>query len=138
MFATIETNGATHIAIHIPREGADKTLPALAALLEKNAVFIKQGYQELTTVKPAMNILLGNTFRLEQYGLEVELQVPESDAAPSPDFVIASPEVFTSNAKALAKKAEELSAVRKELDYVKSENERMKRQVEEIANPASA
>lgn len=135
MFATIETNGATHIAIHIPRDGADKTLPALAALLENNAVFIKQGYQEMGTVKPSMNILLGDKFRLEQYGVEIELQIPESNAAPSPDFVIATPAAFTSNAKALAKKGEELATLRKELDYVKSENERMKRQLAEIAEP---
>lgn len=138
MFAIVETNGATHIAIHIPHEGAEKTLPALASLLERNAVFIKRGYQDMETVKPAMSILLGNTYRLEQYGVEVELQIPESNAAPSPDFVIATPAAFTSNAKALAKKAEELTALRKELDYVKSENERMKRQLAEIADPLLA
>ena len=35
MFAEIKTNGAHTIVIAIPREGADKTLPALARTLEK-------------------------------------------------------------------------------------------------------
>ncbi|MFM1799063.1 MAG: hypothetical protein RLZZ117_1341, partial [Cyanobacteriota bacterium] len=34
MFALIETNGATHIAIHIPHDGADKSIPALVGMLE--------------------------------------------------------------------------------------------------------
>ena len=136
MFAIIETNGATHIAIHIPHEGSEKNLPALAALLEKNAVFIKQTYQDLVTAKPSMSILLGDVYRIEQYGVEVQLQIPEASEAIGDGFKIASPDVFTSNAKALAKKADELSALQKELAYVKSENERMKRQLQDIAEPS--
>jgi len=44
MFAQIQTNGATHIIIHIPHEGSEKSLPQLAAMLEQNAVFIQDGY----------------------------------------------------------------------------------------------
>lgn len=45
MFAVIETNGATHIAIHVPHQGAEKSLPALARMLEENATFIRTGYR---------------------------------------------------------------------------------------------
>ena len=41
MFAVIETNGATHIAINIPMEGADRSLPALAAMLENEAAGVE-------------------------------------------------------------------------------------------------
>jgi uncharacterized Fe-S cluster-containing protein len=119
MFAIIHTNGATHIAIHVPHAGADRSLPALAAMLEQNTTFIHQGYQELKTVKPSMSISLGNEYRCENYDLE--LAVVESGAVIGDEFVIASPEVFASNAKSLKKKDEELAKLRTELSFVKSQ-----------------
>lgn len=121
MFATIKTTGATHIAIYVPHEGAEKTLPALAALLEQNAVFIMKSYQEIKTVKPEMGIVLGDEFRAEEYGVEVMVTVPERSAVINPDFKPAAPEVFTSNAAALKKKDDELGKLRTELSFVKSQ-----------------
>lgn len=123
MFATIKTNGATHIAIHVPHEGAEKTLPALAALLEQNAVFIMKGYQELKTVKPEMGIVLGDEFRTEEYGVELLVTVPDRRAVINPDFTPASPEVFASNSAALKKKDEELGKLRTEISFLKSQLE---------------
>lgn len=127
MFAIIQTNGATHIAIHVPHAGADRSLPALAAMLEQNTTFIQQGYQELKTVKPSMSISLGNEYRCENYDLE--LAVVESGAVIGDEFQIATPEVFASNAKALKRKEEEISRLRTELSFTKSQLEAANAQV---------
>lgn len=133
MFALIDTKGATHIAIHIPHEGAEKNLPALAAMLEKNAVFIRQGYQELTTVEPAMQIVLGDQHRVENYGQEMAiLAIPKAASVIGDDFVIASPKVMASHAKGLKEKDAEISRVRTELSYVKDELARARAQIDAL------
>lgn len=33
MFVTIENKGATHIAIYVPHEGSEKSLPMIACML---------------------------------------------------------------------------------------------------------
>lgn len=130
MFATIKTNGATTIAIHIPHDGADKSLPMLAAMLEQNAVFIREGYQELTTVKPVMGISLGDEFRVENYGVEaLALAIPVSDAVLSEGFVAASPEVFASAKKGIAAKDDELSKLRTKLNFTENELARAREQI---------
>ena len=127
MFAVIETNGATQIIIHIPHEGSDKSLPALARLLEQNAVFVKTGWQELSTVKPGMSISLGDSYKAAH--TEGELLVDASDAVIGDEFVNASPDVFASNAAALKKERDEISRLRSELDYTKSQLTRANEQV---------
>jgi hypothetical protein len=119
MFAIIDTKGATHIAIHIPHQGSEKTLPALAAMLEQNSVFIKQGYQEMGTIKPVMGISLGDVYRLEQYGVEIELVVPESSSVISEGFQHATPAIYTSNQKAIQTKEKEIEKLRTENNYLK-------------------
>lgn len=138
MFALIETNGASHIAIYVPHEGAEKTLPALAAMLERNATFIQQGYQELKTVQPAMSIVLGDTHRCENYGLE--LAIMPSRSVIDESFVLASPEVFVSNAKVLQKEKDESTRLRTENSFLKSEMERIKSEMASVvaANSDSA
>lgn len=139
MFATIKTNGATTIAIYIPHDGADRSLPMLAAMLEQNAVFIREGYQELTTVKPVMNITLGDEFRAESYGVEaMVLSIPASSAVLEDGFVAASPAVFVSAAKGIKAKEDELSRVRTELSFVKSELARSKEQLESALGAEAA
>lgn len=100
MFALIETNGATHIAIHVPHQGAEKTLPALAAMLEQNATFICKGWRELSTRKPTMSIVLGDRIKVED-SEEGELIVAESGAVIGDDFEHATPELFLANKKQL-------------------------------------
>lgn len=132
MFAIINTNGANHIAIHIPHQGAERSLPALAAMLEQNATFIQQGYQEMKTVKPTMSISLGDTHMLENYGVELALVIPGADSVLDESFTIAAPEVFTSNAKGIRAKEEELSKLRTELQFVKQQLEGAKGRVEQL------
>lgn len=133
MFALIDTKNATHIAIHVPHEGAEKTLPALAAMLEQNAVFIREGYQELGTVTPSMQIILGNQYRVEHYGQELMvLCVPEDKQVIGEDFVIASPAVFASAKKGLAEKEAEIGKLRTELAYVKDQLSRANAQIKAL------
>lgn len=139
MFATIKTNGATAIAIHIPHEGAEKSLPMLAAMLEQNAVFIREGYQELTIVKPAMGITLGDEFLVESYGVEgLVLTIPASEAVLSEGFVPATPQVFASCAKAVKTKEDEISRLRTELSFVKDQLTRAQQQIEALTAPEAA
>lgn len=130
MFATIDTKGATQIIINIPHEGADKSLPALARLLEQNSVFVKTGWHEFSTVKPEMNITLGDAFRVD--GSEGELQVANSDAVIGEDFVAAAPGVFVSNAAALKKERDEISRLRSELEHTKNQLARANEQIKAL------
>jgi hypothetical protein len=132
MFATIETKGATHIAIYVPHEGSEKSLPALARLLEQNAVFVNVGYNEAKTVQPSMNITLGDKFMVEGYSHD-PIAIASSECVLSDDFVIATPQVFTSNAVQKKKLEEEQSRLRSENTYLKSEIESLKSQLRELA-----
>ncbi len=128
MFVTIKTNGATHIAIHVPHLGADKTLPALAAMLEQNATFINSGYGDATIVKPTMGITLGDKF-VHEHNSETDIAVAASGAVIGEDFVTASPEVFVSNAKGMKRAKDENDRLSTENRYLKSEVERLKASV---------
>lgn len=132
MFATIETKGATHIAIYVPHEGSEKSLPALARMLEQNAVFINVGYQEAKTVQASMSITLGEKFMVEGYAHD-PIAVASSHCVLSDDFVHASPGVFTSNAAYKKKSEEEQARLRNENNYLKSEIESLKSQLKALA-----
>lgn len=133
MFAVIETKGATHIAINIPKEGADKSLPALAAMLEYNATFIQKGWRELNIVKPAMSIVLGNSYNAEDAECG-EITIQAEREALDESFHIASPEILISNKKAIAKKEEEIKRLRAELDHTKEQLRESRSQVEALTS----
>jgi hypothetical protein len=136
MFATIETNGATHILINIPHEGASKSLPALASMLENNAVFVKRGYSEASIVKPGMMISLGDHLLLDftsySGGVEMVIKAEDSTAVLDDSFMPATVDAFVSCAKSSKAKDDEINRLRTELSFVKSENERMKSQLEAL------
>lgn len=136
MFAVIETNGATHIAINIPKEGADRSLPALAAMLEHNATFIRHNWRDVETVKPRMGITLGNTYEVKDSDA-AELVIQAQPETIDESFVIASPEVFVSNKAALAKKDAEIDRIRKELDFTKQQLSAAKERIETLENEAA-
>ena len=137
MFALIETNGATHIAIHVPHQGADKTLPALTAMLEQNATFIAKSWRELSTKKPSMSIVLGDRIKVED-SEEGELIVAESGAVIGEDFMIATPEVFVSNAKTLAKLRNNDEKAQTEIRFLKQELESLKARLAELSEANAA
>ena len=135
MFATIETKSATHIIIHIPHDGAEKSLPALARLLEQNAVFTRVGYHEMAIVKPEMSIVLGDQYVVE--GHDEALAIKNSDCVIGEDFVNATPDVLVSNMKARKRAEEEQQRLRTELSYTKDELARLKTRLEELTNDES-
>lgn len=132
MFVSINTNGANHIVIHIPHDGADKSLPAIARMLEQNAVFIQNGWNSTALVKPEMSIVLGDKFEVEKGGDE-PIVVKESTAVLPDDFVAATPDVFVSNAKAAKKAADEAQRLRTEVSHLKDQIESLKAQLQELS-----
>jgi hypothetical protein len=125
MFALIDTKGATHIAIHVPNEGADKSLPALIGMLEKNSTFIKNTYSSLETVTPTTNITLGDKVTCDNSYCDMIVTVPESDQVVGEGFVLADTAVYVSNAKARERADNENSKLRKELEFLKAKLQEM-------------
>jgi hypothetical protein len=121
MFALIETKNATHIAIHIPHEGADKTIPALVGMLENNAVFISKGYNALEARVPEMSIQLGDKIMLENSETEMAICIPGSAWVLDDSFVNEAPEVKVSSQKAIKRKDDEIARLRTELAHTKQQ-----------------
>lgn len=134
MFAIIKTNGANHIAIHIPHQGAEKTLPALAAMLEQNAVFIRKDWRNAELVKPEMTISLGNTFSLEGDSETPDIVVAESSAVIGDDFVNFTPDVKASYTKVIAGKDKEIERLRTELSMATMERDRLQDRINELSD----
>lgn len=132
MFAVIEVSSASHIVINIPHDGSEKSLPALARMLEKNAVFLRSGYSEFNIVKPSMNIVLGDAYKIDR--CEEELIIQSSTDVLGEEFVIASPDVFVSNAKAMKKKDDELHRQRTEINFLKQQLEIATSQIKALTN----
>lgn len=132
MFVAIETNGASHIVIHVPHEGSEKSLPALARMLEQNATFVRSNYSSTDIVKPSMQITLSDVFTKE--GQEDVIAIKESTAVIDETFVNATPEVMTSNAKALKREKDENQRIRTELSFTKQQLEAAKAQIEALTN----
>ena len=137
MFVSIDTQGANHIVIHIPHEGADKTLPAIARMLEQNAVFIKKDWHTASLATPEMSIVLGDKFEFDKEGDE-PIIVKESTAVLPADFVAATPDVFTSNAKTKQKADAENQRLRTEVTHLKDQLEGLKAQLAEMSETAAA
>lgn len=119
MFAKIETKGATHIVIHIPHEGSEKALPALARMLEQNAVFIKENYNSHELVTPETSILLGKRVEFERDGEHIV--VSESSAVVDETFVNATPLVLASNAAAKEKARQENTRLQNEIRVLRDQ-----------------
>jgi hypothetical protein len=134
MFALINTKGANHIAIHIPHEGADKTIPALVGMLEHNAVFINKGYSSIATTTPEMSIQLGNKITLENSDEELAVVAPGQAAILDESFVYGTPEVRLSWRKAIEKKEAEIQRLRTELAHVKQQLTDLQDQINKAAD----
>ena len=114
MLMIITTNNASHIAISIPTDVADKALPAIANMFENNATFLQNNYSGIEVIKPTIEIHLGNEFKKENY--ESEFIVKTNDSVLTEDFITYSPEVSISNKKALESKDKEILKLRAELN----------------------
>ena len=134
MFALIETKGATHIAIHVPTEGSHASLPALAKMLEGNAIFINKSWREINVVTPEMSIVLGEKFVID--GDTEALVVAPSKYVIGDEFVTSTPEVLTSNRAAMAKKEAEIKRLQTELSGTKAMLEQANAQVRALTESA--
>jgi len=121
MFALIETKGATHIAINIPLDGADKTIPALVGMLENNAVFVSKGYRAIETRVPEMSIQLGDRIIMDSSEEQLVIQVPDSTSCLDNSFVKQTPEILISNKKAIERKDKEIERLTTELAHLKQQ-----------------
>ncbi|MCE2836597.1 MAG: hypothetical protein LW834_06515 [Cyanobium sp. 49614_E6] len=131
MFALIETNRATHIAIHVPHNGADKSLPALAAMLEMNAVFIQEGYNQLEQVKPKMTIELGDEITITGRDAEISIQIPANSHCLEDSFILATAEAYISNKKAIDQRDERIVKLCEEIAFLKVSLQRLQTQLDE-------
>jgi hypothetical protein len=135
MFALIETKGASHIAINIPHEGSDKTIPALVGMLENNAVFVAKGYSTLETRVPEMSIQLGNKIFFENSETELAIRIPGSASVLDDSFVHEAPEVKVSSQKAIKKKEDEIARLRTELAHTKQQLADLQERINAAAEP---
>jgi len=126
MFLIIDTNGANKIAINIPLSGADKSLPAIAAMFEKNAVFISSSYHDQKTVTPKMEIKLGNIFECTNSNEDIIAIPSDVEHVISDDFQIVSNDVYVSNAKKIKSLNDQISKYSTENTFLKNEIERLK------------
>lgn len=136
MFAIIKTNGANEIAIHIPHHGAEKTLPALAAMLEQNATFINRGYYEASVVNPEMQIVLGNTYIVD--GDKPTIEIAASGSVIGEDFFADTPEVRVSFKKVIESKDKEIERLRTELSMAKMERDNLQERVNGLLETVAA
>jgi hypothetical protein len=134
MYALIETKNATHIAIHIPAERANESLPAIARMLETNAVFIKKSWREMETVKASMTIVLGDTYDVDDNEGEA-LKIISSNDVIGDEFVAESPEVFRSNKAYRDKKEAELKEKCREIDSLKLQVEKLQASLQVALHP---
>ena len=123
MFALIDTKGATHIAIHIPHQGADRSIPALVGMLESNSVFVAKGWNSLEMRTPEMTIQLGDTLSLHNSDIELAITIPHSAHCLDDSFVAEAPEVWASFKKGIERRETELTRLRTELAHVKQQLE---------------
>lgn len=133
MFALIDLDDATHMAINVPLEGADKTLPALLGMLEQNTVLVRKRYQSLEQRKGSMSIQLGNTLSVDSGTEQLLIVVPNSDAIIDDHFQFATPELFVSNKKGLEQRDDEIKRLRTELAHVKQQLDDLKETILEAA-----
>jgi len=125
MFILINTNDATHIAINVPHENSEKTLPALAAMFEENAVFINKGWREIKTVSPSMSVVLGENVVVGD-DVEMNVTIPKSNHVMADGFVPETPEVHVNYSKMLKQKDDEITRLRNETNFAKDELARLK------------
>lgn len=135
MFVIIETNGATHIAIHVPHADAEKALPALAGMLESNTTFLRKDWREVSIVKPHMTIQLGaayTPFDASDNESQVTVAAPDAPTVLREGLTVATPEVLTSNRKAIDSLTKQLSDSRAEVSVLKNQLSAAKEQIDAL------
>jgi len=128
MLMIVKTNGATHIAINVPTEASSTMLPSLVSLLEKNAIFINQGWNEINRIEADISVELKHKFLSSNNDRDL-LITSEDAVAISEDFTAVSPEVMVSIKKTLENKNKEVEKMRRERDDYKRRLELLEEEV---------
>jgi len=134
MFALIKTNGASEIAIHIPSDDSCSTsLKQLSLMLEHNAKFLQDNWNEFKLIQPEMTIILGDQVNLESRSENGEfLVVPERSDVLGESFEIVTPEVQVSYAKAKQAFKDTIKRLRHEKESADLEIEQLKQRIQEL------
>ena len=125
MLMIIKTNNASHIAINIPTDVADKALPAIANMFENNTTFLSAGYSSLEEVKPCINILLGNEFIYER-SYDYTLIIKANEDVLTEDFLAVAPKAYFSVKQILDAKDRENRSLRNKINVLEEELEELK------------
>jgi dynactin complex subunit len=141
MFALIKTNGATHIAIHIPSDDScSDSLKQLALMLENNAVFYEESWSRPGVVEPEMTVLLADKVKLDGRSESPEFIVVQPNSAVlDKSFEICTPEVLVSFARQKEKFEESIKRLRNEIETQRFKIKSLERQcddtVEDLSEP---
>lgn len=130
MLLIVDTKGASHIAINVPLDGADKSLPAIAAMFEQNAVFINKQWRDASVVKPEISITLGNEFIIENSDENIAVTV--NGAVLTDEFVIRTPDVLISNKKAIEQRDSRIKTLELDIAVAKSQLETANAKIKEL------
>jgi len=134
MYAIIETKGATQIVINIPLDGAEKSLPMLAGMFEKNATFINKGWREINLVRPEITVVLGNDYHVTVDETDMVIQPSEHPNIIDNGFVLADQDVFISNRKQREALESKISSLNTELQYQKDLVAKFREQVDALTS----
>jgi hypothetical protein len=139
MFTLIKTNGATHIAIHIPSDDScSDSLKQLALMLENNAIFYQDSWNRPEVVEPEMTVLLADKVKFEGRSENPEFMVvPPSDAVLYKSFEICAPEVLVSFARQKEKFEESIKRLRNEIEAQRFTIKGLERQCEDTVEDSS-
>ncbi len=139
MFALIKTNGATHIAIHIPSDDScSDSLKQLALMLENNAIFYEDSWTRPGVVEPEMTVLLADKVKLDGRTDNPEyIVVPPSDAVLYKSFEICTPEVLVSFARQKEKFEETIKRLRNEIEAQRFTIKSLEKQCEDTVEDSS-
>jgi tellurite resistance-related uncharacterized protein len=125
MLLIIDTKNASHIAINIPSDVADKALPAIVNMFENNATFLNAQYSSLENVKPSITILLGNEFTYEKSS-EYTLLIKANEFVLTEDFLAVAPKAYFSVKQTLDNKDKENGRLRSKISILEEELEKLK------------
>jgi len=116
MLAVIDLKNATHLIINIPLEGSDKSLPALARMLENNCVAVQEGWSSAEIVQPSTTIQLGNNWSSTRNS-GIVMTVGTSPDVLTEDMIPYSPEIYVSMKDKVANLEKRLSEANEKITY---------------------
>lgn len=132
MFALVNTQNVTEIAIYIPSDdNCSESLKQLTLMLEHNATFYNVGYKSFEIVNPQMSVILGDKHEFSSGYESMEVTVASSDCVLDPHFSIDTAQVKASYDKAKSLFAQRNERLEKEIASLKLQIEQLEGKLEE-------